>query len=1142
MADRSVDAPRVAHSAAATMEEVALCLFRLLRSPPLSLATLVRTGLLSEEDVDGRRTLTSAVPAYSPNTAAHDGEPQPFPTASAFTPRAAAGENAALPAAPPASPVPASAPAMSSAGDVSSPTRHNGRTITVLSPLGQHIEAAAQNLSPRPVRAIANAPGSPVTASALSVGSPTAATASTLRVARLSAEAVAHRLADLYAHHPPYALQEWLCAEATRLGCPTYQDPLSNDIIATAAALQQREELVDLYIHLYESTDPTRMVTAQGRKEEEDHAAVAWRRRLHLLMGCHHQRERHCPHRSLDGLPRSSVSRNVPLSTTQIAAAAAAEYRTSLLLPQQQSRSRSRSRKEASVGFNFVQQLLCNTPKRHRAKRHGHGDGYDASADDDTALDRPSVRTENTSDHGALKGATVTFVRRNADTAAAATTAKVTGAAITKNTSDDGAANCVSNAEVVHPEMEQTHAAAAAAAADEVSRSDAPQRRPLPMVTSLDCMIGVEHIEVAPDTTSAAVVGLRKSEDGDALSAVAVPIRRGPRIRLHRAPASRVTAATQSSAAAVADVPPPHGQTGSGAGDLGEGADHATALPHRTRRHHRHSDHASDVSSSSSSSVSLAVVGEDGEGELSLSENEESDIDEDYEDDAGESGSADADNAVHINEPREQKKEGQEGGPRANVQGQGISRRGRPAQLYAATAAASTTTTVDFMTSRSGGLLRAAPVAPRTGTSAVAPVSDGNPHVPQLKSRSGKDVADDGEAAVVPSASTQRLSALHPDALSGHANNSNPLLAGYTLTRPFTLAELPPAAAQGVLSLPYYAKAHELNRLAGLRGRTCYQDPYTHCLILSSYFLERLPHCYGEYCRHCPHGEVCQRRQLRPRHHHRHRHHHHRHHPWRIVKATAQTRENEWAARGGIRVDSMDNRNSGSNSNSSSSSRSDTSLEDDDDDVDDPETIRFFEQLDAADGSGATATVTATGVGRQPLLSAPKAVTGAVDSNVDWIALRPLSSYTTPSSSAASSSSSASASSFSDEEGDQDEQHRHHLLRAAALYSFEAIFSGNTAGVVVEANSLRDLLCWGVDGGGTAVGSADPGAAMSSHKYNNGGNGVVELPTPATDTVLARAVERRVHDADAVVAAGEALLRRHEASLEHLSYLDYSAL
>lgn len=87
----------------------------------------------------------------------------------------------------------------------------------------------------------------------------------------------------------------------------------------------------------------------------------------------------------------------------------------------------------------------------------------------------------------------------------------------------------------------------------------------------------------------------------------------------------------------------------------------------------------------------------------------------------------------------------------------------------------------------------------------------------------------------------------------------NPLLDGYTATKPFTIHELGEDAAQDLLDLPRYMQSHQMNLEANKRHRTCYRDPLHGALVLSSSYLEGFPHCFGEYCTHCPHGDRCWR-------------------------------------------------------------------------------------------------------------------------------------------------------------------------------------------------------------------------------------------------------------------------------------------
>lgn len=1097
---------------ATTLEEVALRLFYLLRSPPLSLAALVRAGLLSEEeDVRGHFILVSTAPAQSPNKTAYSAKPLRFPTtiASAVdTGRATRGTS------PLVSPV--STPASgtfdkediatrASAAQQEPASIRNGDGMNSksagLPSLTQQMQttsaAFSQAASPSllPSLFIANATGSPVTAATVAPLGPSSPTS--LRVARLSEEAVAGRLANLYAHHPLYALREWLHREAMRLSYASYQDPVSNDIIATAGALQQRDALVTRYVNLYEELhiQPTSLPTAVegtnggGGGTSRDPDVVAWSRSLHSLMGCRHQHERHCPHHSLDGFQR-------PQSPSRATAGS-------------WPRQHGRPKKEAtSMALLFVHQLLCSTPKLHPGKLHSQRAGILAPPPDtDIAGGAPlrkadgrasnGLSTRDTESRGGPAGVvTVTFIRPPLLPLFDALRVRggVPIGAPQRPLSKRRSGN---------------------------ERADAPPRRTPLVVTSLDCMMGVEQPnanEGAPDTATAATGGspagiASETKLDDIATPVAIPARRGPRIRLHPSAPMSTTPPRDACGGRVKD-----------GGSLGDFSGSSTANGSR--------------SGSSSSSVSLPVVGEEGEAALSLSEDEESDEEEEEVDFTEESSSSSHSrpcnsdsNSAHADNSHHSLKESQA----TQSKTQGVAMAG--GRVHAApTAEASTTTTIDFLTSRNGGLL---------STAAAAPSS-----TQQLKA---KNVRREETA-------TQLFSASQLEELTGSTNSASPLLAGYTLTRPFTLAELTPAAAQELLHLPFYAQAHELNRLAGLRERTCYQDPYTNCLILTSYFLKRLPHCYGEYCKHCPHGELCQRRQLQPaQQHHRHhgRHHHrHAHHAWRVVSttATATTPQN-------INSRNHENMSSSSSCSSGESSDSGASLEEDDDDVDDPATLRFFEELDAADNAGLTADVnvkkpSAAGPQQQqpsfPSSSLPMVRSGAVATSQSDLTTRHAvssrsgeSPSSASSSSVSSSSSSSSSSFFSKDEEEQNEQHR--LLGPAALCTFEANgkdnnsirgdsngWTCNSAGVVVQVDSLRDLLSWG----GVLIPADRTGNGQTADVSDGDHASQLDVPSGA---VLPAALERRENGALNDMGVEE-LLRRREASFEQFSYLDYSGL
>lgn len=869
---------------------------------------------------------------------------------------------------------------------------------------------------------------------------------SAFRIARISADTLAHRLADLYAHHPPYALREWLHNEATRLSCPTYQDPVTNDIVATAETLRQRDALVAHYTILYEQLHPRAPALGGRESGEADGEVAAWRRKLHQLMGCHHVRERHCPHRALDGFVR----------TQQYPTAAAATTAPPAVV-----------RKDASIALHFVQQLLRNTPnafpRRHPRGVAKSGEGRHVAAPSKLVAGAAQEGRQE-AERRAVAGATITFVRppevaREAGVLAAVKGEKKTAAAADSRPRDTQKGNCAG---------QLPHA----------SSSSSPAAN----VTSLDCMIGVGDNEAA---RTAAAVGV------DALSSPtpAVPVRRGPRLHFR-------------------STPPTEG-VHRGSRVAGEGVAGDPFVDANQRSTSRSS--SSSGSSSSSSSLSLPVAREEGEDALSLSESDEGYEEEEDEDEhegvSPAQGSADdvaeakAVDAFLLHRGSRQSSQYQTAAGTTTATT-------NPAGAAAAPPAASTTTTVDFLTSHTGGLLSAATLAgaPLTAAAVSRLSSSGNHH---------------NEAAATVLAVGETSEVLAESQL---ANASIPVLAGYSLTCPFTLAELPAAEAAAVLQQPFYAQAHELNRLAGLRGRSCYQDPHTHCLILTSLFLEGLPHCYGEYCKHCPHGEICQRRQLHParHHHHRHRKPHHRRHrrhqQWHVGKTAAAaavydpTNSNlaEWMQWEGAR-----------SSSSSSDGGSGSEASWDEEDEDDPAALRFFEQLDAADTPPPTTTAAAVD---DKTLTAPQQLQQRTTSR-DGAALRAFSSHSTPSSLSASSSTSSSASSESDgDEAVEDEQQRHHLLRSAALYpSYGDTTAGSAAGVVVQVRSLRDLLAWGTGSGeedaAGAIATTLAGAPGSALAASLGGSAKVGSEMDV-----------------------EELLRRHEASLEQYAFLDSSAL
>jgi hypothetical protein len=1153
----------------ATLEKVALHLFHLLHSPPLSLAALVRAGLLwEEEDVQGRYTLVSATQLSSPHKAAS--------SSATATVRLTAEAPLASPVTVPAPTVPSSANERISPAD-----KHNG--------VPRREKDEGEGL-PSLIQQVQN------TAAPLSLASPTTAAASPtqFRMARVSSEALAQRLAELYAHHPTYVLREWLHKEAMRLCCPSYQDPLSNDIIATAEALRQRDGLVTLYVHLYEELyvrggsvgSPT---SVTGGTSAVDPEVAAWSRSLHLLMGCHHQHERHCPHRALDGFKRQSgnpsasphtlargeTARPYPLKSSRDAGASTPVAAAAGQQQQQQQqwgrRQRERLNREASVALRFVQQLLHNTPKLHRdtsrtlqagqaaaAALAGEGKAYRKGDPVKATVGFEVERGEL-----AYPGATVTFVRQpntrrvGSQTNAVGFCVATTARDATASPSTKGAARSL-----VHPGV--------------------VQRRPPPVVTSLDCMIGVDDsfaVPVTPPTISADAVN---GEDrgtvtttttmgaAAAAAATAIPARRGPRIRLDRflmtADATASSAAPREENIVLDRLAPLQRQ--------------------RHRRRSRHTDEAScsngssrrRSSGSSSSSVSLPVVGEDSEGVLSMSADEESADDDGEEDDEEDVDAANQRDRYHHHSSSKAESADAESREPKCEQGLADAISTRRASSYQGVAS---TTTMDFLASRNGGLRGAALVATRLTADALLSQVSSVHCQPTQQLGNGKEPSRAvnncaAAASWVPSPlDLERLETHLDDSTApSTSQQSNPLLAGYSLTSPFSLAELPLAEAEELLRLPYYAQAHELNRLAGLRGRSCYQDPYTSCLILTSLFLESLPHCYGEYCKHCPHGEVCQRRQLRPTQHHRtdHRHHHHQpHYPWRVVKATtadtaATAHRSELHGTHRTHADDGDTDSSDDSLSGSSSSERE---EEEEDDIDSPETVRFFAELDAADAAATVRDMAAAAEQQShpsPALQTPTtAISAVVAASTKATVSRVFSSPTTPRSSVLSSSSSLSsshASLFSDGDEDQEEQHRHHLLRSAALFTEGEGAVASTAGVVVQVNSLRDLLSWGLHGthissssvtasplhaagANTTIPSDSNGASHHEGFHSRASESGTRLPLSVWEGwENAGDTELLLGDDGAVVSEMdmEELLRRHEAFFEQFNYLDYSGL
>lgn len=981
------------------LEEIALHLFQLLYSAPLSLATLVRAGLLNDE---------AALLRYR--------EEAPF-----------AGHSAAAEGAARAAPGRDAGPG--SAAAVASPP-----------PPPQ-----APPLSPSSLPILRSPVAAPTTRPPGFAASPTAAP-------QLPPDAVARRLAALYREHPLYELRDVLHREATRLGYANYQDPASNDIVATAEALRQREMLVTAYTQLAlmahqqpgtpVSSFPTldAVFAAAAASASETSAAAAmqdpevatWAHGLHQLLGCHHQRERHCPHRSLDGQQRGTerlvaaragdatvalevaVGQDQPrgLATTTHTPAAAASAS-----PRKRTRLRQRAltRGETSVALRFVQQLQGSRPVALTQRRE---------------RPRPPPRTpdgeqlgnvEMRARHGALNAASLPPVPNLPPTGAAAVPLSTAAAAL----------------------------------------------------RSLDCMNGLA------------------TEDDNASGGfdLATP--------------ARLTVTLPDSATPVAAARP--------------------ATPHSPNSSRSSRSSTSTSTSSSSSSVSLSVVGEDEEEDEDAVFLHGYATDEDDEDNGH-------DTHAHA-------------GPHGGTGGSA-------GQSVAPTAIAAT-----------GG---AAAAAAAVVLPAVAPpTSAADPFANRTVARLTAAVP---AAAPTSPRSPATTTAAAGAPVLGFQSPGNPLLAGYTDTRPFAMTELAPSSAADLLRLPYYAQAHEMNRLAAERGRSCYQDPHTGCLVLTSLFLSRLPHCYGEACAHCPHGEGCQRMQ--------------RHllystggggggggagaeervgggsWPQEAPRPRTRHARRQRGRRGWVAELSGGGGGGGRDCGSDASSS----------DADDPDTLRVLAELDAEDGLGPLSTPRPSSNGlllaasaAAELASTPPQRSGGrrIDgAGATGGGVRRGRDRHVKVRSPASATSSVSAASFSDDDEDDDDdndeaeqQQRSLLLRSAALSTYPSAATRNTAGLVVQVNSLRELLAWG--GAGAGGGSPRPHARPQQRRHASrtrmhhdhdrrppgGSCGAAERDGGAAARV--RAVEPDWVDADAHV---EELLRRREASLERFAHLDYAAL
>ncbi|KAK7195199.1 hypothetical protein NESM_000444900 [Novymonas esmeraldas] len=386
MAHTLVDAvsqpPTAGGSPAGRLEDVAVCLFTLLYSPPLSLSALVRAGLLTEER--GLRGLD------------WDAAPSPH------SPVAAASAGAA--------------PSSTTGREAPPPTRpHFTTSTTAFEP-------------------------------------PTSSAAAT--AVHMSAESLARHVAGLYAAHPPYELRDALHRAASRLGCPTYQDPVSNDIVATADALRKREALVSLYTELAQSAQPR---SSAGDAAAPDPELARWERGLHVLLGCHHQRERHCPHRTLDSRRRARQRRQHHRghhhgSTNAHDDAAVDTFSRSY---------RALTRGEVSVALRFVQHLLRTQPQPRRAPVDGRPSG---------APDRRTHRADAAVEHVTLREQQPQQQPQQQQQQQRRSTA-MAATAVTSLDCMNGLQEVVGE---VTAAQHERHAAAAAAARDHRSRS--PQR------------------------------------------------------------------------------------------------------------------------------------------------------------------------------------------------------------------------------------------------------------------------------------------------------------------------------------------------------------------------------------------------------------------------------------------------------------------------------------------------------------------------------------------------------------------------------------------------------------------------------------------------------------------------------------------
>lgn len=788
-----------------------------------------------------------------------------------------------------------------------------------------------------------------------------------------STAVVARRLMRLYASHPLYELRELLHCEATRQGYPCYQDPETNDIVATTAALQRRETLLLRCVALIRQQrrvgppaapcDATAASTAAAAHTEATMTTTPmngylceWELQLQSLFGCHHSRERHCPHYIAD-------RRRSPPQIVSLKGSSRDERRAGVMPP-------SRPRASANA-------LTTSEEKRdlRDASLLSAAAGVPTAHQLVLQLFRSGWRQSHQKPRGGAE-------------AVALSTDQVPGVTLIPQQGRPPRPPLASGARLHEGKKSSSQSqkecwtAAGVVAARDSEMEIQPRQKSVvpkpPMVSSLDCLCGLEVDDLMPECDEAAET--RQPNDAN----------------FHISAAETFEPHRVSSTLSNSSV-------------MGSGSSSTTGR------------------SCTSSEVSLDVVDE-----------EDAFVDhDDYDDDDGDD---DADEDVEVD-----------------------------------TAALSSLPVFGCDSAAPEALVRSSK-PPFVIAAPVAASSSSLPDGAPLPRRCSEKDMDDGGEAVAPRDSVAEMS---------------PLVSGYSATVPFGISELAPEKVAALLQQSYYVLAHEMNYLACQHQRTCYHDPITSCLVLTSLFLSQFPSCYGEYCRHCPHDGRCHEHSHPPftakteatsslprRHSHRRRHRH----------PSSAWRRTPWAP--GYTAPMWDE--CGSDSSSVA-------------DADHPEDAQLFATLDA-------------GV-RSAVDGGDTAARHRATSSALLQSSTPSSAYTVLSGAASSLSSLSD-----DDDDDVEEQHRHHLLRSTSLLQYVGTQSHNDAGVVVHVNSFRDLLRCGPVG-------VPPLASALKAAAREGDEGHYRH----------RSTADHCHSTDDDTDDETSLLL-YEASFRKFDYLDYAAL